>query len=266
MRSKAHIVGQQQLQQLAAGIPVLTVVGDYPLSAIRNADIATCQADLLTADTEVHAGNRVIDVLLRTRDEVALDCSYALEVIDTSPPDYGAIINHLRSGYSVALLYIQESDACEKTVDDSLIDAIETGLSIDDYSPGWITIGEEACLGTILSLTNTRYRIKSWANELAPGLNSHYTWMFKKTIVPEIPVQHPVTSVGTFDVVQPDCLDCLSAGIYSGYHDHTQHEPVVYLVGPTQECVKLDKTDLQTVQNTKALARVTPLPGSTPSL
>jgi hypothetical protein len=266
MRGDAHKVAQQQLQQtFATGSPVLDIVGNNPFTALTNANTETYLADLLTAETEVPAGRRVVDVLLQTRDGTALDCGYALEVIDTSPPDYGAIINHLRSGFAVALLFIGDDSSVTAT-DCPLITNIETGLSVENYTPGWISIGDQACLGTVLSLTNTRYRIKSWANDLAPALNSHYTWTFKRSVLPEIPIQHPVTSVGVFEVVDPDCLDCLSTGIYRGYHDHTHNDPVVYLVGADQEYVKLEITDLQAVQNAKALARVTPLPGSTPSL
>jgi hypothetical protein len=266
MRSDAHKIAQRQLQQtFATGSPVLDIVGNNPFTAITNVNTETYLSDLLTAKTEVRAGRRVIDVLLQTRDGTALDSSYALEVIGTSPPDYGAIINHLRSGYAVALLYIGDN-SCVTATDCSLIANIETGLSIDDYAPGWISVGDQACLGTILSLTNTRYRVKSWANELAPALNTHYTWTFKREVLPEIPIQHPVTPVGVFEVVDSDCLDCLSAGIYRGYHDHTQTDPVVYLVGTDQEYVRLQTSELQAVQNAKALARVTPLPGSTPSL
>lgn len=263
-RNDTHRIAQQQLQRtLATGFPILDFVDSNPIEMV-NANQERYQVNLLKSDTEVHVGNRVIDVLFQTRDESRVDGSYALEVIDTSPPEYGAIINHLRSGYSVALLYIQR-DTRKRTVNNELVDAIETGLTIDDFAPGWIKIGEEACLGTVVSLTNTTYAIKSWANELAPRLNSQYTWTFRETVVPDIPVDHPVTCVGKFDIVNPDCIDDLGTGIYTGFHDHTQQDPVVYLVDSNQEFVRLETPELQAIQNTKALTRVTPLPGSTPS-
>lgn len=264
-RNNAHKCAQQQLHQsLATGVATLDFIDDNPLDLISS-NAGEYQADLLTGNTEVHAGNRVIDVGVKTRDEINLECKYALEVIDTSPPDYGALINHLRSGYAIALVYITDEGPLEVNSSTELVQAIEKDLFIEEYDPGWINLGETASLGTILSLNNTRYAVKSWANDLAPRLNSKYTWTYTETVVHDLPVNYPVTCLGKFEAVKPDCLESLNAGLYTGYHDHTQHDPIVYLVDHNQEYVRLEIPELQAIQTEKALSRVTPLPGSTPS-
>lgn len=264
-RNTPHKRVQHQLQKaLTTGVPVLEFVDDNPLDNLGT-NTRSYQSDILTGETEIHAGTRIADLLIKSRKDAQLDCSYAIEVIDTSPPDFPALINHLRSGYAIVLIYIVTDDSIKNLSNKPLVRSVETNLTTGNYSPGWVNINEQTVsLGTILSLNNTRYIIKSWANELTPRLNSNYTWIFKETVVPSIPIQYPLTRVGMFDVVEPNCMDCFTPGLYKGYHDHTQDDPVVYLVNDNQEYVKLEHSDLQTIQNKRALSRVTPLPGRTP--
>ena len=264
-RNTPHKSAQHQLQQaITTGVPALDFVDDTSLNNIST-DTGTYKAGILAGDTEVHAGNRIADVLIQSRKNTSLDLSCAIEVIDTSPPDYTALTNHLRSGYSISLVYIVNEDDVQDLTNRELVESIDENLFVGDYTPGWINLTDQkASLGDILSLDNTSYVVKSWVNELTPRLNSNYTWTYEETVSPSIPVSYPVTRVGMFDAIAPGCLDGLRSRIYTGYHDHNCDDPVVYLVDKDQEYIKLEYRDLQTIQNKRALRRVTPLPGQSP--
>jgi hypothetical protein len=265
-RNTPHKCAQRRLKQaLTTGVPVLDLVESNPLENIST-NTGTYQSDILTGDTEVHVGNRITDILVKSRQNTQLNCACAIEVIDTSPPDYAALINHLRSGYSIALVYITDGDA-NHLLQKPLVQDIRSKLGISRYTPGWIDVENgRASLGDIFSLNNISYRVKSWLNELTPRLNSSYTWLFEEAIVPYTPVSYPITHVGMFEAVKPDCIDRLKQTIYDGYYDHTGNNPVVYLVDNDQSFVKLNHSDLQKIQDYRALARLTPLPGQTPHL